>query len=127
MIYRKTYLSKIEDTIDKPVIKIITGIRRSGKSSVMLMLREKLLERNISDKQIIHINFESFNYSDLKTAKALYDKILASATEGERMYLLFDEIQEVDQWEKAINAIMVDFDSDIYLTGSNSHLLSSNL
>ncbi|MEZ5070102.1 MAG: ATP-binding protein [Bacteroidales bacterium] len=113
--------------IDKPLVKILTGIRRSGKSSVLLLLKDVLAEKQISEDQIVHINFESFAHSDLLSAKALYEFISLKAGNEKKLYLLFDEIQEVDQWEKAINSISVDFDTDIYLTGSNSQMLSSEL
>ncbi|HPB26544.1 MAG TPA: ATP-binding protein [Bacteroidales bacterium] len=127
MIERNLYIQHLEKFIDQPFIKIITGIRRCGKSSVMLMLRDKLIEKGISPKQITHINFESFNYSDIQTAKKLYEYISACIQPGKKNYLVLDEIQEVEQWEKCINSLMVDFDTDIYLTGSNSHILSSEL
>ena len=127
MIERNLYLNHLEEFIDKPFIKIITGIRRCGKSTVMLMLRDKLMAKGIKPEQITYINFESFNYSDIQTAKKLYEYISSGIQHGKKNYLLLDEIQEVEQWEKCINSLLVDFDSDIYLTGSNSHILSSEM
>lgn len=124
---RGLYLKQLIPFIDKSQIKILTGIRRSGKSSVLFLLKEELLARGISTDKIIHINLESFEYLDLHTAKELYHFVKKIILKNERYYLLLDEIQEVEGWEKAINSFLIDFDVDIYLTGSNSHLLSSEL
>lgn len=127
MIIRNSYLQQLDIFIDQQFIKIITGIRRCGKSSVLLLLRNKLLERGIKPEQIIYINFESFAFAELQTATNLYKYISSKIQSTEKKYLLLDEIQEVQNWEKCINSLLVDFDTDIYLTGSNSHLLSSEL
>lgn len=127
MISRQKYTKEINDFIGKEQIKIITGIRRSGKSTVLRMLKDELILRGIKEEQILSINLESFNYSDLKDAKSLYNYVQEQLVKPQKYYLLFDEIQEVDEWEKAINSFLVDFNTDIYLTGSNSHLLSSEL
>lgn len=127
MIIRKAYIELIENFIDHKLIKIITGIRRCGKSSVLLLLQNRLVEKGIRQEQIIYINFESFNYSDLQTAQKLYDYISNRIQPNCKNYLLLDEIQEVTNWEKCVNSLLVDFDTDIYLTGSNSHMLSSEL
>jgi predicted AAA+ superfamily ATPase len=127
MIYRPTYLEKIRPFIGKPLIKIITGIRRSGKSTVLKMICTELSESGISEDQIISINFESFAFSHLLEASNLYEHIKERITTNQKYFLLLDEIQEVKNWEKVINSILLDFDTDIYLTGSNSHLLSSEL
>lgn len=127
MILRPIYTAYINDFIDKPHVKIITGIRRSGKSTVLKLLKEELLARQVEETQIIYVNFESFNFSQLSDARSLYNYIQEKITSKKRYYLLLDEIQEVESWEKAINSFLVDFDVDVYLTGSNSHLLSSEL
>ena len=127
MIKRETYIKQLQQFIDKPYIKILTGIRRSGKSSVLLLLKEELLLRGVSEEQVIHINFESFEYIELKTAHNLYEYIKERIKKNKQHYLLLDEIQEVEGWEKAVNSFLVDFGADVYLTGSNSHLLSSEL
>jgi len=127
MIVRNLYIQQLESFINKPFIKIITGIRRSGKSSVLLLLRDRLLEKGVSAEQIIFMNFESFAYSDFKKAENLYKNIASKIQPAKKNYLLLDEIQEVEHWETCINSLSVDFDVDIYLTGSNSHLLSSEL
>lgn len=127
MIVRPIYLEAIKPFIDKPQIKIITGIRRSGKSTVLHLLKEELLAKGIKQEHIISINFESFTYSELLKATALYHHIKNEIKTGQKYYLLLDEIQEVEEWERAVNSFLVDFDVDIFLTGSNSHLLSSEL
>lgn len=127
MIARNVYITQLQNFIDKPQVKIITGIRRSGKSTVLNLLKENLLRRGIAANHIIAINLESFTYSELTQAKQLYDFVRERIRDKARYYLLLDEIQEVEEWEKAVNSFLVDFDVDIYLTGSNSHLLSSEL
>ncbi|MDD3078903.1 MAG: ATP-binding protein [Paludibacter sp.] len=127
MILRPTYINKIVPFIDKPQIKVITGIRRSGKSVVLQLIKEELIKRKVTEQQIININFESFNYSELTQARNLYEYVKNKIIDKQKYYLLLDEIQEVAMWEKAINSFMVDFNVDIYITGSNSHLLSSDL
>ena len=127
MIHRKIYIEQLKNFIDKPQVKILTGVRRSGKSSVMLILKDELLVRGITSEQIIYINLESFAFFELKNAKTLYNYVSEHTVKGLKTYLLIDEIQEVSEWEKAINAFLVDLNIDIYLTGSNAHLLSSEL
>ena len=128
MIKRELYLKKIRNFIDKPVIKVITGMRRSGKSMILKLISQELLERGISSQNIIYINFESLMFSDLTEFRALYNHIIEkSQTLTGKVYILLDEIQEVEHWEKAVNSFMVDLDCDIYITGSNANLLSSEL
>lgn len=127
MIKRDLYINQLLEFIDKPLIKVITGIRRSGKSVILNLLKEELRKRQISEEQIIYLNFESFEFSEIDTGEKLHSYIKNRITEHRRYYILLDEIQEVTSWEKAVNSCMVDFDSDIYITGSNSRLLSSEL
>ncbi len=127
MISRPLYIKQLVPFIDKPQVKILTGIRRSGKSTILGLLQKQLIESGIAPEQILVMNFESFAYADFKTAKSLYEYVKDKIENGQKYYLLLDEIQEVEQWEKAINSFLVDFEVDIYLTGSNSHLLSSEL
>ena len=127
MISRPVYIQQLKNFINKPQVKIITGIRRSGKSTVLSLLREELLNMGVKEEQIIPINFESFAFSELSTARNLYKYVQEKIQHPQRYYLLLDEIQEVQGWEKAVNSFLVDFDVDINLTGSNSHLLSSEL
>jgi hypothetical protein len=126
MIKRELYLNQLRDFIDKPFIKVITGLRRSGKSSILMLLRDELLTRTV-ENNIIYINFESFEFSEIDTADRLYDFVKTKITNKKRYYILLDEIQEVGSWEKAVNSFLVDFNTDIYITGSNSRLLSSEL
>jgi len=127
MINRPTYLEQIKGLINSEPIKVITGIRRAGKSTVLQMLAKTLLDSGVKQEQIVSINFESFAFADISTAQKLYGFVKERIVPGQKTYLLVDEIQEVESWEKAINSLMVDFDTDIYITGSNSHLLSSEL
>ena len=128
MIVRERYMRLIRDFMDKPVIKIITGMRRSGKSALLELTRQELLDRGVDRKNIIFINFESLRYEALRDYKALYAEIIkiAGQTEGQ-IYVLLDEIQEVNTWEQVINSLRVDLDCDIYVTGSNAKLLSGEL
>jgi len=127
MILRETYFKLLSRYIDKPFIKIITGLRRSGKSVLLLMLQNELLRKGVKENNIIYLNFESFEFFEIDNAKKLYDYIQTKITNKKRYYILLDEIQEVESWEKAVNSFRVDFDADIYITGSNSRLLSSEL
>ena len=127
MIRRELYINQLKNFIDKPFIKVISGIRRSGKSVLLMLLKEELLKNKITENQIIYINFESFEYSEITGAKQLYQLVKEKITSDRKYYVLLDEIQEVENWEKAINSLQVDFDTDIYITGSNSKLLSGEL
>ena len=127
MIRRDLYLNQLFGYIDKPLIKVITGIRRSGKSAILRMLRDELSGKGIDEENIIYLNFESFEFSEIDRAERLYDYIKGKIRNKKRYYILLDEIQEVESWEKAVNSFLVDFDADIYITGSNSRLLSSEL
>lgn len=127
MIKRDLYINQLRNFINKPVIKVLTGIRRSGKSSILMLLRDEFLNQGINDNHIIYVNFESMNYSEITKARALHQYVKGKIVDNARYYLLFDEIQEVEEWEKAINSFLVDFNVDIYITGSNSRLLSSEL
>lgn len=127
MIQRPLYTEKIEAFIDKPVIKVITGIRRSGKSGLLKLIHVRLAERGVAEDQIVYINYESMRWAHLRTAEALYEYVDKVRPQQKKVYLLFDEIQEVNSWETAINSMMADWDVDLYITGSNSKLLSSEL
>ncbi len=126
MIIREMYLNKMINAKDTEFIKVITGVRRSGKSTLLLMFKDYLLNNGVEEKNIIHINFESAMYDDIKDYKDLY-KYVKEKINNKRTYLLLDEVQNVTSWEKAINSFNVDFDIDIYITGSNAYLLSSEL
>jgi uncharacterized protein len=124
---RVNALKQIEPFIDKPFIKVITGIRRCGKSSILLLLANHLKEKKISSEQIIFINFEDMEYAELNTAPKLHKFIKAQMKTKKKYYIFLDEIQEVQNWEKAVNSLLQGKNADIYITGSNSKLLSSEL
>lgn len=126
MIIRKRYLNLMISSKDTDLIKVITGVRRSGKSTLLIMFKQYLLENGVKEKNIIHINFESALYDEIKNYKDLYNEIKKRISKGKN-YILLDEVQNVKEWEKAVNAMHVDFDVDIYITGSNAYLLSSEL
>lgn len=100
MFIRKQYLDRILEFVDKPFVKVISGLRRSGKSTLLLMIKEELKNRGVISKNIVYINLESFNYSHISNAKKLYNHILDSIEKDSKSYVLIDEIQEVEEWEK---------------------------
>ena len=127
MLKRDLYLDRIIPFIDKPFIKVITGLRRSGKSALLELIKNHLLNNEVDEKNIVYLNFESLANHSYTEIIPLYTFIKEKIVSKEKYYLFFDEIQEVNQWEKVINSFLVDFNVDIYITGSNSHLLSSEL
>lgn len=128
MIKREMYMSRIRPFIGTELIKVMTGIRRCGKSVMLELIKQELNECGINSAQFISINFEDMNNAHLQTAKALHDEITKRAAEiSGKAYLFFDEIQEVKDWEKCINSLRVTLDCDIYITGSNAKLLSGEL
>ena len=126
-VRRLDYLQEVSPFIGKPFIKVLSGVRRCGKSSILSLLRDEFIAQGAEAAHIIFINFESFAFAALRTAEDLYRYIVERVQSKQRVYLLFDEIQEVEGWEKCINSCLVDFDADIYITGSNARLLSSEL
>ena len=128
MIKREMYMSRIRPFIGSDLIKVITGIRRSGKSVMMELIKKEIINSGVNPSQFISINFENLCYSHLQTARALHDEITARAESIDgKVYLFFDEIQEVKEWEKCINSLRISLDCDIYISGSNAKLLSSEL
>lgn len=128
MMKRESYINEIKKFMNKPIIKVITGMRRSGKSIILKLISEELINEGVSSNNIIYINFESLMFSELTDFKKFYNYIIEkSQTLQGKIYILLDEIQEVEHWEKAINSFMVDLNCDIYITGSNANLLSSEL
>lgn len=127
MVYRSVYMEKILPFVDAPFIKILTGVRRCGKSTILLMLREELKKRGISENRILSYNFDSLQYEDVETASELYREIKEHLFQGGKTYIFLDEVQEVSSWEKAVNSLALDFDVDIYVTGSNSRMMSSEI
>ena len=130
MLKRDEYMKKIVPFIDKDVIKVLAGIRRSGKSVMLKLLMEELKNRGINENQFIYINFENLKYRNLKNYEKLYDFILNKVDDKYKSYYIFlDEIQEVEEWERCVNSLRVDEELrfDIYITGSNAKLLSGEL
>lgn len=128
MIDRPIYYDRIRQFINKPLIKVLTGVRRCGKSTMMLLVQQFLKEQGIKKEQIISINFESMAYYDLRDSRSLYTYVSEAVRNIEgTVYLFLDEVQVVAEWEEAVNSFLLDFPSDVYITGSNSQLLSSEI
>ena len=127
MLIRKKYLNQLIDGKDLNLIKVITGVRRCGKSTLLLQYKDYLISQNIPDEDIIYMNFESAKWYDIKDYKDLYNYIKKNVKNQNKKYILLDEVQNVEKWEKAVNSLLVDINSDIYITGSNAYLLSSEL
>ena len=121
---RSQYLDKLISVQDMEVIKVVTGIRRCGKSSLLKLMIRHLWETGIGQEQIVEMNFESHDFRSM-TSDEVYHYVKEKAIPGKRMYLFFDELQRIDAWEDAVNSFRVDLDCDIYITGSNAYLLSS--
>lgn len=126
MTNRELYMNKLWAYKDTEFIKVITGIRRCGKSSLLKLLMNKLLEEN-ENNNVIYMNFESFEFDNIVDYKDMYNNIKQKINKKAQNYILLDEVQRVAEWEKAVNALAVDFECDIYITGSNAYLLSSEL
>ena len=127
MIVRPYYLDLLKTYRDVPLVKILAGIRRCGKSTILDMLKDDLLGSGIAADHVIHLRYTSEELDEGMTAKQMYRDIKEKMTDGERYYLLLDEVQEVDGWEKAVNSLLEDANTDIYVTGSNSKLMSSEI
>ena len=121
---RDIYLKQLIAFQDTEPVKVVTGIRRCGKSSLLKLMRQYLLDHGVSTEQIISMNFESMEFREMDV-KGFYQYVKERVLEDRRMYLFFDELQRLPQWEDAVNSFRVDFDCDIYITGSNAYLLSS--
>jgi predicted AAA+ superfamily ATPase len=126
MIRRESYLEKIRPFIDTPVVKVLTGIRRCGKTVMLELIRQDLQQKGIAPSRMLSINFESSRDPCVGSRESIYSHIKA-ATENGKLYLFLDEVQELDGWEKLVNSCMVDFDIDIFITGSNAKMLSGEL
>lgn len=124
---RDIYLNKLITFKDKPLIKVITGIRRCGKSTLLDLFEEYLLNTGIKKENIIHMNFEDLTYDEIKDYKDLNKYIKEKILDNDKKYIILDEIQQVSNWEKAINSFLVTLNCDIYITGSNAYLLSSEI
>ena len=127
MIDRPLYMDKIMAYVDTPFVKILTGVRRCGKSTILKMIMERLkTERNIPEDRIISCRFDSMEYEDM-TAKQIYTLLKNQLSATEKTYLFLDEVQEIRGWEKVVNSLASDFDVDLYITGSNSRMMSSEI
>ena len=125
LVNRPQYLNQLIQHRDVDLVKIVTGIRRCGKSSLLDLFHEYLSEQGVPDSRIIHMNMESLRYRDLTDYLSFYDYVSKNISRDAKTYLIFDELQAVDHWEKAIESFRLDFDVDIYITGSNAYLLSA--
>ncbi len=127
MIYRPLYVDKIMAYVDTPFVKILTGVRRCGKSTILKMIMQRLkTQYEISENHIISYCFDSMKYDDM-TAKQMYAELKECVSTGGKYYLFLDEVQEINGWEKVINSLASNFNVDIYVTGSNSRMMSSEI
>lgn len=127
MIDRPAYLKQILPFVGKNIIKILVGVRRSGKSTLLGQIKDYLIGNGVPESSIITMNLESARFADIADARSLQSYVREHRAESGKTYAFFDEIQEVDGWEKALRSFMVDYDMDLYVTGSNAHLLSGEL
>lgn len=127
MVYRPLYVEKIMAYTDTPFVKILTGVRRCGKSTILKMIMEKLREeKNIPAERILSYRFDSMEYEDM-TAKQMYSVLKKRICPNGKTYIFLDEVQEIEGWEKVVNSLASDYDVDIYVTGSNSRMMSSEI
>lgn len=126
MIDRPLYLDKIMAYVDTPFVKILTGIRRCGKSTILKMIMERLRAQGISEEQIVNYRFDSMEYADM-TAKQMYAELRSRIVSVGKTYFFLDEVQEIEGWERVVNSIASDCDVDVYVTGSNSRMMSSEI
>lgn len=125
LINRPKYLNQLIQNKDVDLVKIVTGIRRCGKSSLLDLFHQYLSDNGVADSNIIHMNLESLRYRNLFDYLAFYDYVSERIPKGQKTYLIFDELQAVEHWEKAVESFRLDFDVDIYITSSNAYLLST--
>ena len=126
MIYRPIYVDKIMAFTDTPFVKILTGVRRCGKSTILKMIMEKLRQRGIPEERIVSFRFDSMEYEDM-TAKQMYTELKSRVCPNGKTYFFLDEMQEIKGWEKVVNSLQSDYDVDLYVTGSNSRMMSSEI
>lgn len=127
MIIRDDYLNKLKPYINVKLVKILAGIRRSGKSTILEMLKNELLKNNVDENHIIMRKYSNVDFNDDFDYKKMFEEIKSQIIDNQKYYLLLDELQEINGWEKAVNTLMEDFNTDIYVTGSNSKLMSSEI
>ena len=125
-INRENYLSILKNFKDQQIIKVITGIRRCGKSTLLEIFQDYLKETGVEEKQIISINFENADYEELQDRKKLYEYIKERLVKGKKTYVFLDEIQNVNEFEKTVDSLFINKDVDLYITGLNAYLVSSN-
>ena len=126
MIYRPMYVNRIMKYADAPFVKILTGVRRCGKSTILKMIINELKKRGIPEKRILSYRFDSMEYEDM-TAKEMFAEIKGKLSPTEKTYIFLDEVQEIKHWEKTVNSLASDYNVDIYVTGSNSRMMSSEI
>ncbi len=127
MINRPLYVDRIMAYVDTPFVKILTGVRRCGKSTILKMIMEKLqTERNVPKDRIVSMRFDSMEYEDM-TAKEMFAVIKEKISPNGKTYFFLDEVQEIKGWEKVVNSLATDYDADLYVTGSNSRMMSSEI
>lgn len=127
MVIREQYLNLLKTYRDAPLVKILAGVRRCGKSTILDMLKADLISNGVAEDHIICMRYTSQELGDVETSREMYGRIKESFTDSGRYYLLLDEVQEVDGWEKAVNSLLEDANTDIYVTGSNSKLMSGEI
>lgn len=126
MIYRPMYVDRIMKYADAPFVKILTGVRRCGKSTILKMIIKELKKRDIPEERILSYRFDSMEYEDM-TAKEMFTEIKGKLSSTEKTYIFLDEVQEIKHWEKTVNSLASDYNVDIYVTGSNSRMMSSEI
>lgn len=126
-IQRENYLSILKNFKDKQIIKVITGIRRCGKSTLLELFQDYLKENGVEEKQIVSINFENADYEELQDRKKLHEYIKSKLVKNKKTYIFLDEIQNVNEFERTVDSLFINKDVDLYITGSNAYLLSSEL
>lgn len=126
MIYRPMYVDRIMKYADAPFVKILTGVRRCGKSTILKMIIKELKKRGIPDERILNYRFDSMEYEDM-TAKEMFTEIKGKLSSAGKTYIFLDEVQEIKHWEKTVNSLASDYNVDIYVTGSNSRMMSSEI
>ena len=126
MIYRPMYVDRIMKYVDAPFVKILTGVRRCGKSTILKMIIKELKKRGVPEERILSYRFDSMEYEDM-TAKEMFTEIKGKLSSTEKTYIFLDEVQEIKHWEKTVNSLASDYNVDIYVTGSNSRMMSSEI
>ena len=127
LIQREQYIEKLKSLSNKKIIKVITGVRRCGKSTLMQLFQQELLNTGVNEEQIININFENYDFIELRDAKALYQYINVRLAGSIQHYVFLDEIQHVGNYADVVDALFVKDNVDLYITGSNAYLLSSEI